>query len=81
MRLGYHDLHITTPTMERTSIVDFPFRVSVMCTRVGGWEVWANAEGPDLKEELLAGEYHTGGLRLDVAGTIIIDTLRFPQNG
>jgi hypothetical protein len=76
---SYHDLHITTPSIKRTSIFDLPFRVVVQCTRVGGWEVWALSEG-DLPEELLAGEYHAGGLCLDVAGHVIVDTLEAEQS-
>lgn len=71
---SYHDLHITTPTFERTSIFDLPFRVKVTCTRVGGWEAWALKEGA-FSEELIGGEY--GGkdlwLVLDVAGHVICD--------
>ena len=73
----YHDLHITTPTIPRTSIFNLPFGVQVMCTRVAGWEAWAMAsEG--LPEKLLGGEY--GGndkwLVLDVAGHVICDGRR-----
>ena len=68
--LSYHDLHITTPAIERTSISNLPFVVHVFCTRVAGWEVWNMNP-----ERLIAGEYHTGGLRLDVAGHVIVDTL------
>lgn len=70
---SYHDLHITTPTIERTSIFNLPFRVHVMCSRVGGWEAWAMKE-QDLPEERLGGEF--GGekwLVLDVAGHVICD--------
>jgi DNA-binding transcriptional regulator YiaG len=70
----YHDLHITGPKMERTSIFNLPFRIQVICTRVAGWEVWSMAETP-YPERLLFGEYETGGLRLDVAGVVICDTL------
>lgn len=75
-RLSYHDLHITTPTLPRTSIFNLPFRIEVFCTRAAGWQVWAMQEG-DLPSELLAGEYDTTPLRLDVAGHTIVDT--FPE--
>jgi len=73
-RYSYHDLHITTPQIARTSICDLPYRVRVQCTRVGGWEVWAITEG-HLPEELLGAEYEEPGLRLDIAGHVICDTL------
>jgi hypothetical protein len=74
--VSYHDLHITTDRIERTSIFDLPFRVYVTCNRVAGWEVWALQED-SLPEELLGGEYggEGRGLRLDVAGHVIVDSL------
>jgi len=75
----YHDLHITTPTLERTSIFNLPFRVQVTCSRVGDWRVWARSEGgmfgmAELPEEDLG----VDGFRLDVAGFVIHDSL--PEN-
>lgn len=71
---SYHDLHITTEDLPRTSIFNLPFNVSVSCRRTTGWTVWHR---PDDRgdERLLAGEYDTHGLRLDVAGVIICDSL------
>lgn len=71
---SYHDLHITTSKIARTSISSLPFRVQVICTRVGGWTAWAMKEG-DLPEEELGGEYggKNGWLVLDVAGHVICD--------
>lgn len=73
---SYHDLHITTPRIPRTSIFNLPFRVEITCSRVGGWQAWAKAP-----EELLGGEYgfdaETGEgawLVLDVAGHVICDS-------
>jgi len=75
-RLSYHDLHITTPNIRRTSIARLPFRVEVSCTRVDGWCVWARPEpGISNGSELLGGEFNKIGLRLDVAGIVIVDTL------
>lgn len=73
---SYHDLHITTTKIPRTSIFNLPFRVLVHCTRVSGWEVWVRKED-NLSEELLGGEYEGPGkgLRLDVAGHVIVDSL------
>ncbi len=69
----YHDLHITTVDMERTAISNLPFNVEVTCTRSAGWQVWhrPDPKGPPVK---LAGEYGEG-LRLDVAGHVIVDSL------
>lgn len=73
---SYHDLHITTATIPRTSIFNLPFGIEVTCNRVAGWTVWnsngsANAE----RWQLLAGEYAGTGkwLVLDVAGHVIVD--------
>jgi hypothetical protein len=72
--MNYHDLHITTDKMVRTSIFNLPFDMQVYCTRVAGWQVWRGERG---KEECIAGEYEGDGkgLRLDVAGHVILDTL------
>lgn len=64
---SYHDLHITTANIERTSIFDLPYGYEVSCNRVGGWCLWLNGER-------VAGEYDEG-LRLDVAGVVIVDSL------
>lgn len=73
---SYHDLHITTDELPRTSVFNLPFNLMVTCSRTGGWELWrmgmALGEG---KEALLAGEYDENGLRLDVAGHVIVDSL------
>lgn len=74
MTFSYHDLHITTETMDRTSICDLPFDVQVMCTRSGGWEIWRRPD-EDGEQEVLAGEFSNDRLRLDVGGVVIVDTL------
>ena len=71
---SYHDLHITTRLLPRTSIFNLPFDLKLTCTRVGGWELW-------LDEDRVAGEFVTSakdGLRLDVAGHVIFDSLTEP---
>lgn len=65
----YHDLHITTATIPRTSIFNMPYGYEVICNRVAGWEL------VDLHSHVLAGEYHDKGLRLDVGGHVIVDSL------
>ena len=73
MSASYHDLHIETAKIPRTSIFNLPFGYMLTCTRVGGWELWLH---PDIgREKLVAGEYDTNGLRLDVAGQVIVDSL------
>lgn len=68
--LTYHDLHITTPTIERVSIFNLPYRVIVQCTRAGGWEVWAR------KDRILEDEnLGANGFRLDIQGNVIFDSL------
>lgn len=69
---SYHDLHITTSDIPRTSIFNLPFTVLVMCTRAGGWQVREKYRN---EERLIGGEYDEKGIRLDVAGHVIIDNL------
>lgn len=73
---SYHDLHITTEDMARTSIFNLPFNVFVQCTRTGGWEVWHKPDRYQ-PEKLLAGEYAGAGqgMILDVAGLVIADSI------
>lgn len=72
---SYHDFHITLEDMERSSITSLPFNVYVMCTRVGGWEIWHRPDGPKAEAALLAGEFDEKKVRLDIAGTVIFDNL------
>lgn len=71
---SYHDVHVTTATIKRTSLFNLPYRLQLKCTRATGWQLWALEEG-DLPEELLGGEYDERGIRIDVAGVIICDSL------
>lgn len=69
--MSYHDLHITTRDIPRTSIFNLPYSLQVICTRSGGWELWEVSWGAST---LLAGE-HAGPdkwLVLDVAGQAIL---------
>ena len=67
---SYHDLHITTADIPRTSIFNLPYGYEVSCTRVSGWRLWRETA-------LVAGEYDQG-LRLDVGGHVICDNLTDP---
>lgn len=67
---SYHDLYITTAELPRQSIFNLAYGYEVTCTRVGGWKLWK-----DGGKTLVAGEYDTNGLRLDVAGHVIVDSL------
>lgn len=71
---SYHDLYITAADLPRSRLADLPFNVHVICTRVGGWEVWHKPDRAG-EPQLLAGEYSAAGLVLDVAGYVIVDSL------
>jgi hypothetical protein len=71
---SYHDLHVTTRYIERTSIFDMPYGYEITCTRVGGWKLWFNHIAPARASVIVGGEYD-GGLRLDVGGHVICDSL------
>jgi hypothetical protein len=72
---SYHDLHITTATIPRTSIFNLGYGLEVTCTRARGWALWNHWSG---KDELLAGEYEEeeNWLVLDVGGHVIVDSRR-----
>lgn len=58
-RPSYHDLHITTPVLARTRILDLPSDIEVRCSRVTGWTVWrvdASKVPVDEHAELLGSE-------------------------
>lgn len=70
---SYHDLHVTTDTIPRTRLTDLPGQLMVTCTRAGGWTLWLCGAS---KDKRLAGEYCEPGLRLDVGGAVIVDSLK-----
>lgn len=74
---SYHDLHITTSSIPRTSIFNLPYNLMIMCTRTGGWELWDCTGGLD-KAVCIAGEYShpEHWLVLDVNGHVIVDSRR-----
>lgn len=78
---SYHDLHITTAEIERTSIFNLPYGYEVRCTRVTGWFLYDNGArmSPHLREpepSVLGGEYEGPDkwLVLDVDGHVIVDS-------
>lgn len=81
---SYHDLHVTTAHIPRTSIFNLSFDIRVECMRTTGWTVsrlkpnapYIDTPGYD-RWMLIAGEYETDGkgLILDVAGHVICDSL------
>lgn len=83
---SYHDLHITTAQIPRTSIFNLPFNLKVTCCRVAGWELWqcvgSKAKAPGILDNyttcVIASEYSDGDswLVLDVAGYVILDSRR-----
>jgi len=73
----YHDLHITTKDIKRTSIFNLPFNIQVICTRAGGWEVWDTHGSIEMKIwTILGGEYEgpEKPLRLDVGRKTIVNS-------
>ena len=81
-RPSYHDLHITTAQIPRTSIFNLPYGLQVTCNRTCGWELWdmnqvQRPKGlPASRGVQIAGEYGSDGewLVLDVAGHVIVDS-------
>lgn len=71
---SYHDLHVTTAGIPRTSIFNLGYSLHVTCTHVAGWELW-HYPGSGAPPELLAGEFAAPGkwLVLDVNGAVIVD--------
>lgn len=76
-RPSYHDLHVTTAEIPRTSIFNLPYGLQVTCSRVSGWQLWRDASRPQ-DWKLLAGEYDSldKWLVLDVNGYVILDSRR-----
>jgi hypothetical protein len=72
---SYHDLHVTTPDISRTSIFSLPYGLQVTCSRVSGWELWRTAARP-ADWTLLGEEYADPGrwLVLDVDGHVVVDS-------
>lgn len=74
---SYHDLHITTARIPRTSIFNLSYGLMVQCTRVSGWELWDCTAGSDIsKWRIMAGEYAgpEEWLILDVDGHVIVNS-------
>lgn len=70
--MSYHDVHVTTPDIPRTSIFDLPYGYALACTRVTGWTL-------DMGGRVVAGEYETDAwLVIDVAGHVILDSRTIP---
>jgi hypothetical protein len=67
----YHDLHITTAQIPRTSIFNLSYGLQVTCNRAAGWVLSSG-------NVILAGEYEEPEkwLVLDVAGHVIINSRR-----
>jgi len=66
--LSYHDLHVTTADIPRTSIANLAYGYEVWCNRVVGWSFGT-------EEKSIATEYgYKDWLILDVAGHVIVDS-------
>jgi len=77
---SYHDLHVTTAEIPRTSVFSLPYDLWVICSRISGWELWRTASRP-AGWKLLAGEYASldKWLVLDVDGSVIVDSRKQPD--
>lgn len=73
---SYHNLHVTTERIQRTSIFDLPYGFEVSCNRVSGWCLWKTDSNP----VMIAGEYDSNWLVLDIDGHVIVDS-REDDNG
>jgi hypothetical protein len=73
---SYHDLHITTAEIPRTSIFNLPYGLEVVCNRVTGWYLTRLDGCSPGARWVLAGEYDGPDkwLVLDVAGHVILDS-------
>lgn len=76
---SYHDLHITTADIPRTSIFNLPYGFEVKCMRTTGWVLYDNGARmsphlPVQEPRQLAGEYDRNWLVLDVDGVVICDS-------
>lgn len=67
--MSYHDVHVTTAAIKRTSLFNLPYNLQLICTRAGGWELWSMNP-----EKCLAAEYDDNWLVIDVAGHVILDS-------
>jgi hypothetical protein len=69
----YHDLYVTTPDIERTSIGDLSYDLNVSCARGGGWALFTWTERG---YKTVVGEYEGKDkwLILDVAGVVICNS-------
>lgn len=77
-RPSYHDLHITTVKFSRRAISDLPYGYELICSRVRGWSLWFKGDNETI---LVAEEFHGRGegMRLDIAGHVILDSLTTPE--
>jgi hypothetical protein len=71
---SYHNLYITTAEIPRTRVFDLPYGLEISCTRDAGWRLWDVGKGHD-EATVIAGEFDSQGLRLDIEGYVIVDSL------
>lgn len=79
---SYHDLYVTTASIPRQRLFDLPYSYRVTCFRTAGWELWESPGrciGRD--DKLVAGEYGPKGLRLDINGVVICNSLLQKEEG
>lgn len=67
--LSYHDVVVSFGG-QRHRLFDVSYGLQLQCTRVAGWELWNRWGGVN---ELLAGEFHTVPLTVEVGEFKILD--------
>lgn len=73
-----YNVYITLDELPRQRLSDFPnFRLAY--THDAGWALWRkNQRGPDVQ---IAGQFNHAGMRVDVGGNIIVDSLTEQESG
>jgi hypothetical protein len=76
----YDDVYITTEYRKRMALKDLPYGYRVTCDVHSGWQVWLT--GP-YDNQLIGGEHaaFNKGIRIDVYGFVICDSLREKSDG
>lgn len=73
-----HKVHVTTATIPRTSIVYLPDDYGLTCDGANGWRLLRAGDSAEGSRVVVAGEFDKNGLRLDVDGHVIVDSLQYP---
>lgn len=77
---SYHDLHVTTPDIPRTSLFNLEYGIVLTCSRVAGWTLYREGTPGVIygkpRSIILGAEYDDPAkwLILDVGGIVILDS-------